>query len=221
MVSVQPVAVVIIGPPGSGKGTQSARLGAFLGIPRISTGDILRQVAASNDPLSESVKAIMATGGLVSDEILIGLVTSRLSERDCLNGFILDGFPRNISQAAFLENLLSDKNYKLIVIEINVPEDVILKRIAGRFSCKNCGAIYNKYFVKPRKEGVCDYCGSTEFVYRLDDNEKTIKERLKEYLLQTAPVLDYFKAKSLLVTINGNNPLDIVYNDLISQLQSI
>ncbi|QUV99223.1 adenylate kinase [Chloracidobacterium sp. MS 40/45] len=213
-----PVAIVMIGPPGSGKGTQSGKLGAFLGIPKISTGDILRQVASGSSRNSQEIRAIMETGGLVPDSILADLVTSRLSEPDCKNGFILDGYPRNIDQVIFLENLLLARKYKLLVVEIAVPEDILLKRVTGRFSCRGCGAIYNKYFLRPQNEKVCDQCGSTDFAYRSDDNELVIRERLREYTLQTLPVLDYYKAKHLLVSVDGNRSLDEVYDELICQL---
>ncbi len=221
MDSSVPVAIIMIGPPGSGKGTQSGKLSAFLGVPKISTGDILRQVAAGIGQDSEKIRTIMATGGLVPDGILADLVTSRLSESDCKNGFILDGYPRNTDQAIFLENLLLGGHYKLLVIEIVVPEDVILKRILGRFSCKSCGAIYNKYFLRPRDGDTCDQCGASDFAYRSDDNELVIKERLREYTLQTVPLLDYYKARNLLISVNGNRSSDEVYNELIFQLSGV
>jgi len=213
-----PIAVIMMGPPGSGKGTQSSRLSAFLGVPKISTGDILRQVAAGNDSNSENIRTIMESGGFVPDSILADLVVSRLSKPDCENGFILDGYPRNAEQAAFLEKLLLNREYKLLVVEIIVPEDILLKRIIGRYSCKNCGTIYNKYFLNPNKEGVCDQCGSSEFTYRTDDNELVIRERLREYNAQTVPVLDYYHARNVLVSVNGNRPLDDIYNELTYQI---
>ncbi len=218
MDSSVPVAIIMIGPPGSGKGTQSSKLSSFLGIPKISTGDILRQVASGSSRNSEQIRAIMESGGLVPDSILADLVTSRLSELDCRNGFILDGYPRNIDQAIFLENLLLTKNYRALAVEIAVPEDVLLKRVTGRFHCRECGAIYNKYFLKPQNEKVCDQCGSTDFAYRSDDNDMVIRERLREYTLQTLPVLDYYKAKHLLVSVDGNRSLDKVYDELTYHL---
>jgi adenylate kinase len=221
MDSSVPVAIVMIGPPGSGKGTQSSKLSASLGIPKISTGDILRQVASGNSQNSEEIRAIMETGGLVPDSILADLVASRLSEPDCKNGFILDGYPRNIDQVVFLESLLLVKNYKLLVVEIAVPEDILLKRVTGRFSCRGCGAIYNKYFLRPRNEKICDQCGSADFAYRSDDNELVVRERLREYTLQTLPVLDYYKAKHLLVSVDGNRSLDEVYDELTCHLSRV
>ncbi len=221
MDSSVPVAIVMIGPPGSGKGTQSSKLSAFLEIPKISTGDILRQVASGSSRHSEEIRAVMETGGLVSDSILADLVTSRLSEPDCKKGFILDGYPRNIDQVIFLESLLRVKNYKLLVVEIAVPEDILLKRVTGRFSCRGCGAIYNKYFLRPRNEKICDQCGSADFAYRSDDNELVVRERLREYMLQTLPVLDYYKAKHLLVSVDGNRSLDEVYDELTCHLSKV
>ncbi|MGQ9897583.1 MAG: adenylate kinase family protein [Acidobacteriota bacterium] len=213
-----PIAVVMMGPPGSGKGTQSSRLSAFLQIPKISTGDMLRQIASEEGSNSEKIREIMATGSFVSDDILADLISHRLSKSDCEHGFILDGYPRNIDQAIFLEKLFLNKSYKLLAIEIKVPEDILVKRVTGRFSCKTCGAIYNKYFLKPQKEGVCDQCASSDFIYRLDDNEQVIKERIKEYAAKTTPVLDYYRMKDLLLSIDGNRSSDDIYRDLICQI---
>ncbi len=212
------LAVIIMGPPGSGKGTQSSRLSASMKIPKISTGDILRQVALGDGPKSEYIRNIIATGGLVPDNILADLIVSRLSELDCKNGFILDGYPRNTQQATFLEDILLSRNYKPLVVEIVVSDDTLLKRVEGRYLCKNCGAIYNKYFAKPQKDGVCDKCGGSEFTYRSDDNELVIKERLKEYSIQTVPVLDFYRKRNLLVSISGEKTSDEVYEDLLHQI---
>jgi len=213
-----PLAVIIMGPPGSGKGTQSSRLSASMNIPKISTGDILRQVSLGDGPKSEYIRSVIATGGLVSDNILADLIVSRLSDLDCKDGFILDGYPRNIQQATFLGELLLDRNYKLLVIEVIVPDDTLIKRVKGRYLCKNCGTIYNKYFAKPQKDGICDKCGSSEFTYRSDDNELIIKERLKEYNTQTIPVLDYYRQRNLLVSVNGEKTSDEVHEDILRQI---
>lgn len=218
MVTEPATVIVMIGPPGSGKGTQSGKLSTHLMIPKISTGDILRQVAASDTPNSEMIREIMANGSLVPDSVLADLIASRLSRSDCENGFILDGYPRNISQATFLEELLSIRKHNFLVFEIVVPEDILLKRITGRFSCKDCGAIYNKYFLNPKRSGTCDNCGGTQFSYRSDDSELIIRERLKEYVVQTVPLIDYYRTKGVLTSIDGNKSSSDVYSNLVSQV---
>lgn len=216
MLSERPVVVILIGPPGSGKGTQSARLSAALTLPKISTGDILRSYASNEGPLSEKLSKILASGALVPDDILASIITERLSCSDCENGFILDGYPRNLDQAIFLEKLLTKKGSKLIVIEIVVPESVLVKRVTGRFSCKSCGAIYNQYFAKPKLESMCDQCGGSEFYYRVDDKESVILERLKSYSLQTLPLVDFYSDQDALCKIDGNQNFEDVYKDILS-----
>lgn len=216
MRSRKPLVIIMIGPPGSGKGTQSSKIGASLGIPKISTGDILRAVASEKTLFAESIRNTISSGGLVSDEILATLIKSRLASSDCENGFILDGYPRNTEQAIYLESLLSEAKYYIVVVEIDLPEDVLIKRVTGRFSCKLCGAIYNKYFRETKKKGVCDECGSLEFVYRSDDSEVVVTERLREYARQTLPVIDFYKSKKMLHKIDGNKTACDVYTDLMS-----
>lgn len=212
----EPTAIILIGPPGSGKGTQSARLSTALGIPKISTGDILRSYISDNTPLSEKINKIIASGALVPDDILASVIKERLSALDCENGFILDGYPRSLQQATFLESLLLQKKYRLVVIEIIVPESILVKRVTGRFSCKKCGAIYNQYFLRPEKDGICDKCGSSDFYHRVDDNESVIVDRLQTYYLQTHPLIDFYDAKSVVCKIDGNKDSEGVYRELLS-----
>ncbi len=212
--------IILVGPPGSGKGTQSSRLVSLLSIPKISTGDILRSVASEESEFSKKIRDVMSSGGFVSDETLALLLTSRLSSPDCTQGFILDGYPRNVSQARYLDRILDKRKYQILVLEILVSEESLIKRILGRFSCSKCGAIYNQYFSKPKVDGVCDSCGATEFVFRSDDNESVVRERLKEYERQTLPVLNFYDEKKILHRIDGNESSDKVYNNIVSCLLS-
>ncbi len=210
------VIVILIGAPGSGKGTQSRKLSMSLSMPKISTGDILRSYTLSNHPLSDKINSIIASGSLVPDDILFSVISERLSSPDCDRGFILDGYPRNIQQATFLDSVLSQRKHRLVVVEIVVPEDVLIKRIAGRFSCKSCGTIYNQYFSKPKQAGICDQCGSSEFYYRVDDKESVVMERLRAYQLQTLPLIEFYNQRNLVCKVNGDKSSDEVHEDLLS-----
>jgi adenylate kinase len=203
--------LLLLGPPGSGKGTQAKRLQDLQGLIQISTGDMLRAAAKAGTEIGKQAKSVMDKGGLVPDEIVIGLIAERITEPDARRGFILDGFPRTSAQARALDEMLAEHKLRLDhVIELKVDEDALVRRIAGRFSCAKCGAGYNDNFQRPKVAGVCDVCGSTEFVRRADDNEATVKQRLAAYREQTAPVLPYYERRGILSRVDGMAPIDEV-----------
>lgn len=196
--------IVLLGAPGSGKGTQAKLLMERFGVPQISTGDLLRAAVAAKSPLGLKAKAAMDAGELVSDEIVLGMIRERLAEADAKAGFILDGFPRNGAQAAALDALLSELGQDIDrAVHIQVSFDELLKRLTGRRTCTQCGALYNVYFSPPRQEGVCDRCGGA-LMHRDDDNEQTISRRLRVYEEQTQPLIDYYQAQGKLATVSGS-----------------
>jgi adenylate kinase len=202
--------IILLGPPGAGKGTQAARLQAARGMIQLSTGDMLREARASGSPIGEKVKAIMDAGELVSDAIVTALIAERLdSAAD--KGAIFDGFPRTRAQAEALDILLSERGRKLDhVIELAVDEEALVQRITGRFTCANCGTGYHDSFRPTKVPGVCDVCGSTEFKRRPDDNEQTVRTRMEEYRAKTAPILPFYEAKHLVRRVDGMAPIDEV-----------
>ncbi len=211
--------LILMGPPGGGKGTQAKRLETRYGIVQLSTGDMLRAAVKAGSPVGKQAKAVMDAGKLVSDDIMIGLISERVDQADCAKGFILDGFPRTVPQAEALDKLLKEKGIKLDkVIEVAVPDALLIERITGRFTCAKCGEGYHDKFKQPKKAGVCDVCGGTEFTRRADDNAETVGARLKAYHDQTAPLMPYYKAQGLLQVIDGNRDIDVVTGELESVL---
>lgn len=199
--------IILLGPPGAGKGTQAARLQAERGMVQLSTGDMLREARASGSPIGDKVKAIMDSGGLVSDAIVTALIGERLDTcADC--GAIFDGFPRTKAQAEALDLLLAERGRSLDhVIELAVDEEALVQRITGRFTCAKCGVGYHDSFRPTEVPGVCDVCGSTEFKRRPDDNEQTVRTRLEEYRAKTAPILPYYEERGLVRRVNGMAPV--------------
>lgn len=196
--------VVFVGAPGSGKGTQAKILQSKRNVAHLSTGDMLRAVAAQDTEFGRSLKEILAKGIFVTDEIMAEMISRRIEDADCKNGFILDGFPRTLPQAEVLLEMLNKKGIKLdAVVEIQVADDVIIERITGRYTCVKCGQGYNDTLVKPKVEGICDICGSKEFSRREDDNVETVKDRLKGYKNLTAPILPFFEKHGLLKVVDG------------------
>lgn len=198
--------LLLLGAPGSGKGTQSERLRSKLGIPQLSTGDILRQTIAAGTELGRKAKGFMERGALVPDKVVIGLMRDRIA--DCKAGYILDGFPRTVPQASALDEMLKGVNSKLdAVCEIVVPDEELLKRLAGRWLCKRCGASYHTEFRSPRNAGVCDSCGG-KLYQRPDDTIETAKKRLQVYRQETLPLVAYYQKQGLLKTIDGQGTVE-------------
>ncbi|MCI4626910.1 MAG: adenylate kinase [Candidatus Magnetoovum sp. WYHC-5] len=212
--------IVLLGAPGAGKGTQAKKLIDKYVIPQISTGDILRKAVTDQTPLGKEAKSYMDKGELVPDSVVIGLVKERLNQDDCKKGFILDGFPRNTSQAETLDGVLKDLNMPLTVaLSVDVDFDVLMKRLTGRRTCKNCGQMYNVYFSPSSKESSCDKCGG-ELYQRDDDKEETIKRRLDVYKAQTEPLIDYYAGKGIIKRVNGIGDINAIFNNITSMLES-
>ena len=214
--------IVLLGAPGSGKGTQAQRLTKIYSIPQISTGDLLRAAVGAGTELGLRAKQAMDSGDLVSDDIVLGMIKERLQQEDAQKGFILDGFPRNLSQAASLDALLGEIDQPIQAgLLIDVDTDILMKRLTGRISCKNCNAVYNRYFSPPTTDGVCDSCGSTELFHRADDNEETIGNRLAVYEANTAPLIGYYEDKGLLKRVNGVGDMEDITNAVQAELNTI
>ncbi len=203
--------IILLGPPGAGKGTQAKRLQDAYSMVQLSTGDMLRAAVASGSELGRKAKGIMESGGLVPDDLIIDMISGRIDQDDCKNGFILDGFPRTVPQADALGGMLTEKGLRIDnVIEMKVDDEAMVERITGRFTCAGCGAGYHDSFQKPEKEGVCDKCGGTEFSRRADDNAETVRERLKAYHDKTAPIIAYYGDKGSLKSVDGMASIDQV-----------
>ncbi len=203
--------LILLGPPGAGKGTQAKRLQEILGIPQLSTGDMLRALASQGSKLGIKAKGFMDAGRLVPDDVMIDMIAERIDEPDCGKGFILDGFPRTLAQAEALDEMLGRLERKLDrVIEMAVDDEALVERITGRFACARCGAGYHDVFQRPREDGVCDACGHTEFVRRADDTAETVRARLEAYHAQTAPLLPYYRKRGVLSSVDGMAGIDAV-----------
>jgi adenylate kinase len=207
--------VILFGPPGAGKGTQAKLLINTLGIIQISSGEILRWEVSSGSRLGQQVGVIMETGQLVTDEVLIDMISSRIDRPDCINGFILDGFPRTTTQAGALDVMLEKRDLKIDhVIELIVDDESMIKRITGRYTCTKCNAGYHDEFQTPTNDGVCDKCGENEFFRRADDSETTVRSRLHVYHKQTAPIIAYYRECGVLKTVDGMVEIDEVTKQL-------
>ncbi len=211
-------ALIFLGAPGAGKGTQAREVATHFGIPQISTGDILRDAVKRATKLGLAAKARMEAGELVPDEVVCGIVEERVSQPDCRKGSILDGFPRTIAQAKFVDKMLAAKGQgKPLVMDIEVGEDLLLKRLTGRQTCSMCGEIYNIYFNPPKVEGICDKDGG-KLVHRADDNETSIRQRLEAYHQQTQPLIEYYRGQGALLAVDGNKEPHEIARGLLDDL---
>lgn len=210
--------IVLLGPPGAGKGTQAERIIEKYGIPQISTGDIFRANIKNGTELGKKAKEYMDRGDLVPGELVVDLVKDRLNQDDCKDGFMLDGFPRTVFQAQELDKIMEAKGLKInCVLNIDVAPEKLVKRIAGRRVCKQCGATYNVDSKPTKVEGICDKCGG-EVYQRADDTEETVKNRIKVYFDQTAPLIDYYKASGVIANVNGDQAMENVFSEIVKAL---
>lgn len=208
--------ILLIGAPGAGKGTQARLIEERRGIPQISTGDIFRAMRSSDTPLAREVQEIMASGKLISDEITLRIVKERTSQKDCENGFLLDGYPRTAVQAEQLEQLSKEMDLPVIAIEIDVPREELMRRLTGRRSCPECGEIYNIYSKPPQNEGKCDHHPETDLTHRGDDNEESVNIRLETYEENTKPLLAFYADSERLVTVDGTGILEEIFTEIDS-----
>jgi adenylate kinase len=210
--------IVFLGPPGAGKGTQAKRIAEKYGIPQVSTGDMFREHLSKGTELGQKAKEYMEKGQLVPDEIVLGMVEERLKQSDCEKGFILDGFPRTVPQAEALDQLLDKMGKKIdYAICIDVPDEELVKRLTGRRTCKKCGMMYHVIFKPPKEEGKCDVCGG-ELYQRADDNEETVRNRLKVYHEQTEPIIQFYEKKGVLHRIDGIGSIDEIFERIVKVL---
>ncbi|NOY23631.1 MAG: adenylate kinase [Acidobacteria bacterium] len=207
--------VVFLGAPGTGKGTQAKKLSAKYGLPHVSTGDILRNAVKMGTELGLKAKTIMDRGDLIPDEVILGIIKNRLVKPDCKKGFLLDGFPRTLAQAEALDSF----NSVNCAIQIDVPDDVLVKRLVLRRSCPSCGTMYHLEYQLPRVEGVCDKCG-TALVQREDDREDVVKSRFRVYVEKTAPLIGYYQGKGVLHNVNGNRNVEVVFSEIVQILEA-
>ena len=214
--------IILLGAPGAGKGTQAQFIMEKFGIPQISTGDMLRAEVATGSPLGQKVKAVMASGQLVSDDLIIAMIENRIRQPDCAKGFILDGFPRTRAQAEALDAMLARSGQHIdAVLLLDVDEDALADRIAGRYTCAKCGAGYNDVSKRPKVEGTCDVCGGHEFIRREDDRRDTVAARLKTYRELTAPILPYYEAEGRLYRVDGMADIDDVTKQVFGVIDRI
>lgn len=210
-----------MGPPGAGKGTQAESIVAEYKIPHIATGDIFREAVANKTELGMKAKEYMDAGQLVPDEVTIGIVRERLAQKDCEKGFLLDGFPRTLVQAEALDRIMREMGKRIeMVINITVPQEILVQRMTGRLTCKNCKAVYHREFNPPKLEGVCDKCGG-ELIQRSDDQEATARKRLEVYMEETDPVLNYYQKQGILLNVEGNRARQEVFNEIKKALESL
>jgi adenylate kinase len=203
--------IVLLGPPGAGKGTQAKRLQQARGLVQLSTGDMLRAAVASGSEVGRAAKAVMDAGNLVSDDIMVRMIAERIDQADCARGFVLDGYPRTLPQAEALDRILAERRRRLdVVIEMVVDAEALVERIAGRFTCAACGEGYHERFRRPKAEGVCDRCGGTRFTRRDDDKPEVVRPRLQTYARDTAPLLPYYESQGLLRKVDGMAGVDEV-----------
>lgn len=208
----------MIGPPGAGKGTQARLLSEKYGYPQISTGDILREMAQADTKLGQEIKTTLASGKLVSDEILAEVILRRTSLPDCENGYILDGYPRTITQAHLLENLSEKQGKEVFLVRVMVPEEILFKRLTGRWTCPKCGEIYNTYFRSPQQAGICDLDGEL-LRQRSDDNPEAVNRRFAEYRASTAPLIEYYGESGRLIEIDGEGQVGEVFGKLCKVIE--
>jgi adenylate kinase len=207
--------IILLGPPGSGKGTQAKRIEQTRGLRQLATGDMLRAATASGTEFGQRVKAIMDSGQLVPDDVIIDMIAARIGEPDCKDGFILDGFPRTVPQAEALDRMLMARDLRLDhVILFEVDKSALIDRLAGRFTCARCGASYHERYHRPRVEGICDVCGSREFIHRPDDRPEAVAARFEVYRRQTEPILPYYRERGILRPIDGMADIETVTSEI-------
>jgi len=211
--------IVLLGPPGVGKGTQAKMLSEKFSVPQISTGDILRKAVSDKTPMGIEAKGFMDRGELVPDRVVVGIIDERLANGDCAKGFILDGFPRNVNQAQELEKIFKERGFLLnMVISIEASDAEVIRRLGGRRSCKECGEVFHLVFNPPKKAGICDKCGE-ELFQREDDKEETIRERLKIYQKETNPLISYYRDRGKLKTVNGEGDIKEIFSLLCEMIE--
>ena len=211
--------IVMLGAPGAGKGTQAKKIADAYGIPHISTGDIFRANIKAGTPLGKKAKEYMDKGGLVPDEVTIGMLLDRIHEADCEKGYVLDGFPRTIPQAESLTKALAAEGSKIdAAVDIEVPDENIVSRMGGRRACLSCGSTYHIVYAAPKQEGICDRCGSP-LVLRDDDKPETVQKRLEVYHEMTQPLIDYYEKEGILLTVDGSRDIQVVFDDITRVLE--